>query len=560
MIKVHLDKIIAQLDKTPTEISKEVGLTRKTLYSLMQGKAKGLQFETLDRLCRRYGLRIDEVVEYVVEETEGPGRARCKQEFEGVPITVWMPSLGVAAMNQTFFGTRTYAPVDVFFKQGYCEVYWTMARMKEMAPFIYRTYGLPSETERLYAAYLATAVKVEKIYANHAGDDFRSYGAGDVQRLFTEIEDASREFWRMSIFIDSFDFGFDAETIAAIKEKHGFSAEEVAVLTTPAQMTFNDERLLAVLQLTRAFKTAGGKPENLAAFIAQNAGARQYLRHYAFCGANYARPGILTAEDLRAEMAKYLADGDLLRDELGRLTGYAVAKDAAVRRVLSRHRLKANPLTFFSRLTYWREHRKMITLMSINLVFGLLDGVEALTGIPHRDAAYASLDEVGAVLKGTVSGEMLRARREQGYLVSHDEDAYRVLTGPQAQSLRDQVEASMAGTGELSTVISGTVASQGYAKGVACVILRAEDFGKFKEGEILVTTMTRPEFLPLMKLAAGIVTGEGGITCHAAIVSRELGKPCIIGAKNATKLIHDGDLVEVRANHGTVRILERRAN
>jgi pyruvate,water dikinase len=69
--------------------------------------------------------------------------------------------------------------------------------------------------------------------------------------------------------------------------------------------------------------------------------------------------------------------------------------------------------------------------------------------------------------------------------------------------------------------------------------------------------MTRPEFVPLMKKAAGIVTDEGGITCHAAIISRELGKPCIIGTQTATQIIKDGDLVEVRANHGTVRILNR---
>jgi len=60
-----------------------------------------------------------------------------------------------------------------------------------------------------------------------------------------------------------------------------------------------------------------------------------------------------------------------------------------------------------------------------------------------------------------------------------------------------------------------------------------------------------------MKKASAIVTDDGGITCHAAIVSRELGKPCIIGTKIATKVLHDGDLVEVDADNGVVRILEK---
>ena len=79
----------------------------------------------------------------------------------------------------------------------------------------------------------------------------------------------------------------------------------------------------------------------------------------------------------------------------------------------------------------------------------------------------------------------------------------------------------------------------------------------FAVGEILVASMTRIEFVPLMKRALVIITDEGGIACHAAIVSRELGVPCIIGTKIATQVLHDGDLVEVDADHGVVRIVEK---
>ena len=84
-----------------------------------------------------------------------------------------------------------------------------------------------------------------------------------------------------------------------------------------------------------------------------------------------------------------------------------------------------------------------------------------------------------------------------------------------------------------------------------------KESSKFNKGDVLVTGMTRPEFVPLMKKSSAIITNEGGITCHAAIISRELGKPCIIGTKIATKVLHDGDLVEVDADNGVVRILER---
>lgn len=66
--------------------------------------------------------------------------------------------------------------------------------------------------------------------------------------------------------------------------------------------------------------------------------------------------------------------------------------------------------------------------------------------------------------------------------------------------------------------------------------------------------MTRPEYLPVMKKSATFVTDEGGLTCHAAIVAREMGKPCVIATKNATRMIKDGDILEVDGDEGTVII------
>lgn len=105
------------------------------------------------------------------------------------------------------------------------------------------------------------------------------------------------------------------------------------------------------------------------------------------------------------------------------------------------------------------------------------------------------------------------------------------------------------------SVIKGFVANRGFAKGTVKIVLNEKDFSKFSEGDILVASMTRVEYVPLMKKAGAIVTDEGGITCHAAIVSRELNKPCVIGTKVSTRMLKDGDLVEVDANRGIVKKL-----
>ena len=102
----------------------------------------------------------------------------------------------------------------------------------------------------------------------------------------------------------------------------------------------------------------------------------------------------------------------------------------------------------------------------------------------------------------------------------------------------------------------GLTASSGKVSGRVKVVKSVQEVGKVQKGDILVAVMTRPDYIVAIKKAAAIVTDEGGITCHAAIVAREIGIPCVIGTKIATKVLKDGDLVEVNANHAVIKILK----
>jgi pyruvate,water dikinase len=117
-------------------------------------------------------------------------------------------------------------------------------------------------------------------------------------------------------------------------------------------------------------------------------------------------------------------------------------------------------------------------------------------------------------------------------------------------------DAPQATTTDLDVVVKGLPASPGKAAGKAHVILDPKYIDEFKEGEILVTQMTAPDWVPAMKKAKAIVTDAGGMTCHAAIVSRELGIPCIVGTKSiseeSTTKIQDGAEITVDASNGTV--------
>ncbi|MBI4498610.1 MAG: phosphoenolpyruvate synthase [Chloroflexi bacterium] len=101
-------------------------------------------------------------------------------------------------------------------------------------------------------------------------------------------------------------------------------------------------------------------------------------------------------------------------------------------------------------------------------------------------------------------------------------------------------------------LVHGLGAGPGQAAGTVRVLSSPDEGGKLQPGEILVTTMTTPDWVPIMRRAAAIVTDAGGMTSHAAIVSRELGIPCIVGAREATKVLKDGMAVTVNAREGTV--------
>jgi pyruvate,water dikinase len=105
---------------------------------------------------------------------------------------------------------------------------------------------------------------------------------------------------------------------------------------------------------------------------------------------------------------------------------------------------------------------------------------------------------------------------------------------------------------EHAILVQGQGASPGIASGNVVLIRDIKDAGKVKEGDILVTKMTNPDMVPAMRKVAAIVTDEGGMTCHAAIVSRELGTPAVVGTKTATSVLSTGQLITVDGERGLI--------
>jgi len=126
-----------------------------------------------------------------------------------------------------------------------------------------------------------------------------------------------------------------------------------------------------------------------------------------------------------------------------------------------------------------------------------------------------------------------------------------LLVGDEVNKI-DEIVKGEEGFGE----IKGTTGYAGKVTGMVRLVTDPQKAENFNKGDILVTGMTRPEFLPLMKKAGAVVTDAGGVLCHAAIVAREMKIPTVIGTEKATKVLKDGDEVEVDAEKGIVKRIQ----
>lgn len=229
-------------------------------------------------------------------------------------------------------------------------------------------------------------------------------------------------------------------------------------------------------------------------------------------------------------------------------------------RILSKYAFDAQTvdrLQQFVDLTFFRDIRKKFTLIANFGVISFFHMIAQKQQIPveHSDFVISFYEYRKFIEKDSAFVKELAERAKKGVLIigSNQCGQFRIETQKAPERFK-QIESSFFG----EQLIYGMIASLGKTAGKAKIILNLNEFSKFEEGDVLITGMTRPEFVPLMKKAAAIVTDEGGITSHAAIVSRELGKPCIIGTQSATKTFKDGDWVEVNANHGFVQKLEKK--
>ncbi len=214
-------------------------------------------------------------------------------------------------------------------------------------------------------------------------------------------------------------------------------------------------------------------------------------------------------------------------------------------------------LDIAKRLAYLKDLKDDFRRMGVFYGQTLFQEIASRMGIALEDVSYLLESEVVDFLdSGKAIQKSIIDERKNGFVIYYTpEKRISCKAGRDITPIMNLL--GIIAAEKFSEEIKGTPASLGNAKGTVRVVKGVSDLGNVRKGDILVAITTHPDYVPAMQMAAAIVTDEGGITSHAAIVARELRLPCVVGTRHATKSLNDGDIVEVDANSGVVRKVKK---
>jgi phosphohistidine swiveling domain-containing protein len=343
-----------------------------------------------------------------------------------------------------------------------------------------------------------------------------------------------------------------------------YLVEYTSILTAPVNESFITQRrreLLKMLELIQKSKMlqeifSKGIPEIEKVLLGHtelNSMLEKHTSEFFWVQNNYAKMIILEKRFFIEELKRMLEEGILAENELPKLDKQ-IPHTKEMKEKLMEDLKVPNDIRILIRIaevfTYIQDERKKYVLISNHYQKLFLDEIGKRLGLTSGEMAYTHFRELeDFLINGKVDREKLSSRKRH-CLCIHTLDGYQVLDGRKVDDIFDK---HFTIKSEGISEVRGMSASKGRAKGIVKIVKKTHDLVNVEKGDILVADMTRPEMVVAMEKAAAIVTDEGGITSHAAIVSRELGIPCIVGTKIATTVFQNGDLVEVDADNGIVK-------
>lgn len=388
--------------------------------------------------------------------------------------------------------------------------------------------------------------------------DYNTYAHGHGRQRLSSLDTAAfrarfrdfyrfnREFWLIVHVPEVANWGGEAYLRRMLARLDPARVDQhLEILAAPVRYSFFQTEERELLQLAR-IRNAGKRRLAL----------RRHARKYSWLLNSYGGNRTLTAGYFARKLAALLGTATA-RQHLARMAA-RISQNRRRKTVLARRlkldrdiRVAADQL---SQSIWWQDLRKGYIWRMHAIWDDLLREAARRTGWKFQDLLWCWPPEVLALLEGKRLDRRKILSRRQWYAIYFYSG--RIVQRYGRRSVVPLIRRYLRPQGSAAQALAGLVVSRGSGpvQGTVKIIRNPfRDMKKMRVGDILVAGMTSPEFIIAMRKAAAIVTDHGGMTSHAAIVSRELGIPCIVGTRVATHAFKDGDRVEVDAERGIVR-------
>lgn len=379
--------------------------------------------------------------------------------------------------------------------------------------------------------------------------DLNKLSDQELEERFKEFSKVYSNWWMLTISVELITTTIEPELGAKLKtyypQEHPKDLNKAfAILTSPKILTFYRQEQRDLLKIIDLPEDQKGKA------------LENHQKEYYWIYNSYLEGKVLDVNYFKDEMDK-LSEGDY-KNILEEIESYPDEIKRQKQEIINSINPSQDVLDLIElaeKFSAAQDDRKAINFRADHFLELFSKEFANRNGVDIMDIKFLLDSEISCQINNLLVEEI--KKRRQAFVMECSDDEIKYVLGREAEELvRKFSEAK-----DLEeSMIHGVVASAGpdyYFRGTAKIVLTIDEIGKIEPGDILVTTMTSPDFVIGMKKAGAIITDIGGILSHAAIVSRELKKTCIVGTSIATKVIKDGDVIEIHSGRGTVKIIKQ---
>lgn len=413
---------------------------------------------------------------------------------------------------------ESFETLHCFFHKGVIKVYSDFDQVMNAGRRLVKTYlndeKFNAKKERWEKLSIALANKLKEVLLV----DLSEKSDEELLSLHNDFERVYTDWWGFGQIAEI--FGFACEEII-----HDKAPDHEVILTTPHVPSFTYNEEMERMKLEQAPDTNAAAKEHAKKYhwIHNSFFATKYLDHEYFLS----HPPALEKIDFKEVMQKK----EKILSSMPELKGVVSMVD------------------YF---TIFRDDRKALVIQCLDFIDEFYQEISKRFSIDPELLKWITPDMTKELLKtGKFDLKKAKQMKEAVLIRFHDDTPTEIIVGKEAIE-EDKRVFSLSTTEELK----GMCAMPGKVTGKVRVITHLEEIQDMQEGEVLVVTMTTPDFVLAMRKASAIVTDEGGVTSHASIMAREMKTPCVIGTLVATRTLKTGDTIEVDADNGIVRILQ----